>query len=69
VCPGPGRKALRFQRPRCRRAAGATDDAFALVLPEVNANAVDMCLAQNTRARVLLDQAGWHGEKALAAPM
>ena len=51
----------------------ATDDAFALVLPEVNANTMNVfldrfavCLAQNTHAIVLLDQAGWHGEKALA---
>jgi len=50
-----------------------TDDAFALVLPEVNANTMDVFidrfaarLAQNTHAIVLLDQAGWHGEKALA---
>ena len=49
-----------------------TDDAFALVLPEVNANTMDIfldrfaaCLAQNTHA-IVLDQAGWHGEKALA---
>jgi len=27
------------------------------------------CLAQNTHAIVLLDQAGWHGEKALALPV
>jgi len=53
-----------------------TDDAFALVLPEVNANTMDVfldrfaaCLAQNTHAIVLLDQAGWHGEKALAVPV
>ena len=42
----------------------ATDDAFALVLPEVNANTmVDRSAgrAQNTHAIVLLDQAGWHG--------
>jgi hypothetical protein len=26
------------------------------------------CLAQSTHAIVLLDQAGWHGEKALALP-
>jgi hypothetical protein len=50
-----------------------TDDAFALVLPDVNANTMDIfldrfaaCRAQNTHAIVLLDQAGWHGEKALA---
>ena len=60
----------------CAAVRPATDHAFALVLPEVNANIVDIfldrfaaCLAQNTRARVLLDQAGWHGEKALAAPV
>src|SRR2546426_1128842 len=54
----------------------ATDDAFALVLPEVNANIMDIsfdrsaaCLAQNTHAIVLLDQAGWRGEKALAVPV
>ena len=53
-----------------------TDDAFGLVLPEVNANTMDIflnrfaaCLAQNTHAIVLLDQAGWHGEKALAVPV
>jgi len=27
------------------------------------------CLAQNTHAIVLLDQAGWHGEKAFAVPV
>jgi len=27
------------------------------------------CLAQNIHAIVLLDQAGWHGEKALAVPV
>ena len=54
----------------------ATDDAFALVLPEVNANTMDVfldrfvvCLAQNTHAIVLLDRGGWHGEKALAVPV
>jgi hypothetical protein len=53
-----------------------TDDAFALVLPDVNANTLDIfldrfaaCLAQNTHAIVLLDQAGCHGEKALAVPV
>jgi hypothetical protein len=30
--------------PPCGRPP-TTDDAFALVLPEVNANTVDMCLA------------------------
>ena len=54
----------------------ATDDAFALVLPEVNASTMDIfldrlaaCLAQNIHAIVLLDQAGWHGKKALAVPV
>ena len=53
----------------------ATDDAFALVLPEVNANTMDVLLdrsagrAQNTHAIVLLDQAGRHGEKAFAVPV
>jgi hypothetical protein len=53
-----------------------TDDAFALVILDVNANTMDIfldrfaaCLAQNTHAIVLLDQAGWHGEKALAVPV
>src|SRR5262245_39996367 len=48
----------------------ATDDAFALVFPEVNANPMDVflnrfaaCRAQNTHAIVLLDQAGRHVEK------
>ena len=27
------------------------------------------CLVQNTHAIVLLDQAGWHREKALAVPV
>ena len=27
------------------------------------------CLAQSTQAIVLLDQAGWHREKALAVPV
>src|SRR5262245_19246828 len=54
----------------------ATDDAFALVRPEVNAKTMDVfldrfaaCLAQNTQAIVLLDQAGWHGKKAPAVPV
>jgi hypothetical protein len=52
------------------------DGTFALVLPEVSANTMDIfldrfaaCLAQNTHAIVLLDQAGWYGEKALAVPV
>ena len=28
-----------------------------------------VCRARNTHAIVLLDQAGWHGEKALTVPV
>lgn len=64
-------------RASVRRASptSASDDAFALVLPEVNANTMDVFLdrsagrAQNTHAIVLLDQAGRHGEKAFAVPV
>jgi hypothetical protein len=55
--------------------ATATDDAFALVLPEVNANTMDVfidrfaaCLAQNTHAVVLLDQAGARGAGGRSHP-
>lgn len=58
------------------RAPGLADKRFvALVLPEVNANTMDVFLdrsagrAQNTHAIVLLDQAGRHGEKAFAVPV
>ena len=57
------------------RPATATDDAFALVLPEVNANTMDVfidrfaaCLAQNTHAVVLLDQAGARGAGGRSHP-
>ena len=52
----------------------ATDDAFALVLPEVNANTMDVFLdrsagrAQNTHAVVLLDQAGARGAGGRSHP-
>src|SRR5262245_57057304 len=53
----------------------ATDDAFALVRPEVNANTMDVfidrfaaCLAQNTHAVVLLDQAGARGAGGRSHP-
>jgi hypothetical protein len=52
--PGLADKRLVAHLPLCV----STDDAFALVLPEV----------QNTHAIVLLDQAG-HREKALAVPV
>src|SRR5262245_11052757 len=49
-----------------------TDDAFALVLPEVNAATMEIfldgfgaSLPPDTHAVLLLDRAGWHGEKAL----
>jgi len=53
------------------RAPGLADKRFvALVLPEVNANTMDVFidrfaarLAQNTHAIVLLDQAGWQGRR------
>ena len=74
--PAPGLADKRFVSTYLDAAVRpATDDAFALVLPEVNANTLDVFLdrsagrAQNTHAIVLLDQAGRHGEKALAAPM
>ena len=54
----------------------ATDDAFALVLPELNAKpsmyssiASPRASRRTTHAIVLLDHAGWHGEKALAVPV
>ena len=69
--PGFADKRFVFHLPLCVRPA--TDDAFALVLPEANANTMDIFLdrfaawlAQNTRA---IDQAGWHREKALAVPV
>src|SRR5262245_2641853 len=58
------------------RPATATDDAFALVLPELNAKpsmyssiASPRASRRTTHAIVLLDHAGWHGEKALAVPV
>src|SRR5262245_12520659 len=57
------------------RPATATDDVFALVLPEINANTMDVfidrfaaCLAQNTHAVVLLDQAGARGAGGRSHP-
>ena len=75
---GPRRQALRFHLPLAA-VRPATDDAFTLVtlvLPEVNANTMDIfldrfaaCRARNSHAIVLLDQAGWHGEKTLVVPV
>jgi hypothetical protein len=58
----------------CAAVRPATDDAVALVLPEVNANTMDVFLDRLRRVPrahtiVLLGQAGWHGEKALAVPV
>jgi len=53
----------------------ATGDSFALVLPWVNATLMDMFLvelskrvAPGAHAVLVLDQAGWHGAKALDVP-
>src|SRR5215831_12448885 len=58
-----------------KRFVSATDDAFALVLPDVNANTMDVfidrfaaCLARNTHAVVLLDQAGARGAGGRSHP-
>ena len=68
--PAPGLADKRFVSTYLDAAVRpATDDAFALVLPEVNALDRSAGRAQNTHAIVLLDQAGWHGEKALAVPV
>ena len=52
-----------------------TDDAFALVLPEATAATMGLFLAgfaatlpDTVHAVLLLDQAGWHGAKALRVP-
>jgi hypothetical protein len=52
-----------------------SDNAFALVLPEVSANAMQVYLdglaatiGPNEHALLVLDQAGWHGAKALCIP-
>jgi transposase len=53
----------------------ATGDAFALVLPEVSAKAMNEFLAQfaatlpaNEHAVMVLDRAGWHTAKKLVIP-
>ena len=52
-----------------------TDEAFALALPRANAPAMSLFLehlarqlAPGVHAVLILDQAGWHGEKALRVP-
>ena len=74
--PAPGLADKRFVSTYLDAAVRpATDDAFALVLPEVNANTMDVfidrfaaCLAQNTHAVVLLDQAGARGAGGRSHP-
>jgi transposase len=52
-----------------------TDDAFALILPEATAETMSVFLEEfaktipeNAHVAMLLDQAGWHGAKALRVP-
>ena len=52
-----------------------TDNAFALVLPYVNTEAMQLFLdrfaatiAEDEHVAMVLDQAGWHGAKALVVP-
>ena len=52
-----------------------TDNAFALVLPYVNTEAMQLfldrfsaTLGEEDHVAMVLDQAGWHGAKALAGP-
>ncbi len=53
----------------------ATGEDFALVIPRVSTEAMNVFLAQfaatlpeDTHAVLVLDQAGWHGAKALKVP-
>ena len=52
-----------------------TDDAFALVMPEVSTAAMQIFLdefaktiAPDEHVAMFMDQAGWHGAKALVVP-
>ena len=52
-----------------------TDNAFALVIPEVNTDAMQQFLdrfaamiGEDEHVAMVLDQAGWHGAKALQVP-
>ena len=52
-----------------------TDNAFALILPHVNTEAMQIFLdrfaktiADDEHVAMILDQAGWHGAKALVVP-
>ena len=72
----PGRRDRRFLSTHIFAAVRpGTDDAFALVLPKANAEAMDLFLAQfsqtlptGVHAVLVLDQAGWHGKAALSVP-
>ena len=55
--------------------AAASEKTAALVLPQVDAEAMNLHLAEispqvaaDAHAMVILDQAGWHGAKALRVP-
>ena len=52
-----------------------TDNAFALILPHVNSEAMQLFLdrfaatvAEDEHVAMVLDRAGWHGSKTLAVP-
>jgi hypothetical protein len=72
----PGRCDKRFKSTYIFAAVRpTTDEAFALVLPEANATTMDIFLAEfaktlpeTAHVALLLDQAGWHGAKALQVP-
>ncbi|HWT30972.1 MAG TPA: transposase, partial [Propylenella sp.] len=72
----PGRCGRRFLSTRLFAAVRpGTDGAFALALPEATAETMDLFLARFAAALpdtahvvLLLDQAGWHGAKALRVP-
>ena len=72
----PGRCDKRFLSTHIFAAVRpGTDDAFALVLPEATAETMDLFLARfsatlpdDVHVALLLDQAGWHGAKALQVP-
>lgn len=72
----PGRCDKRFKSTYIFGAVRpGTDDGFALILPEANAETMSVFLEEfaktipeNAHVAMLLDQAGWHGAKALRVP-
>ncbi|GEO18211.1 transposase [Microvirga aerophila] len=71
---GPDNKGLVRARGASTWRPG-TDEAFALALPRVNADTMDIFLkhfdrqlAPGVHAVLVLDQAGWHDERALHVP-